>query len=188
MDTNKRTGRIVALLFILMIVSGSVSLNLRGLSGSLAESENFLQHVFENATDMKVSVLLSLVAGTFWIGIAALVFPAIRQRKNSLVMWYFALGFLILQFAISSFGDISRLSLISLSEESVKEGGSEADHFKILGILYWKEYLWAHFLALIGFAIGAGAFYFSLYQARLIPLILSAWGIVAVTIVLNETS
>ncbi|WP_109852015.1 DUF4386 domain-containing protein [Aquimarina sp. AU58] len=181
MDSIKKTGQIVGILFLVLFVTGAIGNHLRGLSTSLIESQNFLNEVFENSIQMKIAMLLDLVANAIGVGIAIVLFPILKQYNKSIGYWYF--GLWITGFILTIVSNISHLSLVSLSQEFIKVGAPDVGYFETLGILKVEEYYWTHFLILIIFSSGALLFYYTLFKTRLIPRFLSVWSFLAVSIV-----
>ena len=73
------------------------------------------------------------------------------------------------------------LSLLTLSQESVKADALAASAFQAAGaslhaVHFWSALVLAHF----GFCLGALMYYYVFYQSNLIPRWLSGWGIVAI--------
>ena len=77
----------MGVLFVLIIILGSTSLNFRGLNSTLLESDNMLQQVYEQSFTMKLSIILNLVAGLIWFGIAVYLYPFIKTISRSLAFW-----------------------------------------------------------------------------------------------------
>jgi len=129
-------------------------------------------------------VLLELMNGIAYIGIAVLMFPILRQQNVSLALGYF--GFRIIEFAMQIASDISPLSLLTLSERFVSEGAPEASSFKNLGALLLAERHSAFLMVMLTFGLGALLFYYLLYQSKLMPRFISIWGLIAATVVLAD--
>ncbi len=185
MNSIKKTGRVTGILFLLMILAGMPGTYLRGLSTSLVASPNFLSEVFENLLQMKIAILLDLIAGAIGIGIAIVLFPILKLYKKSMAFWY--LGLWLVGFAVTIVSNITHLSLLSLSQEFHKLGAPDVGYFKTLGALKVEEYYWAHFFILILFSVGASLLYYTLFKTRLIPRFLSIWFIVSVALVFTAT-
>lgn len=163
MKSTKNTGRIAGVLLLITIVAGGMSLDLRGLSTSLTESENFLKTIFENSVYMKLSIILDLVAIGSWVGISVMLFPILKLYSKSMALWFF--GFWLISFSISIFGNITHLSLISLSQEFMKfrcwlllyvrhfEGGRV-----LLGTFLWSNYVHYGCLCVFLFAVSNEAY------------------------------
>jgi uncharacterized protein DUF4386 len=127
-----------------------------------------------------------LVAGTLGlfvnmaaiIGIAALLFPVMRSHGEGVALWY--VGFRILEAAAFVVGSVGVLSLISVSEGFVAAGASSAPVFEGLRSMALAINWWAGKLATVAFILGALSLYSLLYRSRLVPRFISAWGLVAV--------
>ena len=134
---------------------------------------------------MKIAILMDLLANGIGLGVAVFLFPLLTRYHKGIAMGYLSLW--ITQFGIIAFSNVSHLSLLSLSEEFVHTAVTNVDYFNILGTIRVQEYFWAHFLSLMVFTTGAAMLYYVFFKARLIPRLLSLWGIVAVTIVFVTT-
>ncbi len=185
MISHKKSGRIIGILFLLTMLIGIGSLNLRGLSTSLAESPTFLNDVFENSLLMKIAVLLDVLAASISVSIAVIMFPIIKQYNQGLALWYF--GLYVMYFSVIIVSNIDHLSLLSLSEQFVNAKSSDAGNFNMLGLLQIESYYSGHFLSLIIFSAAAAILYYFLYRTMLLPRFLCIWGILAVTIVFTST-
>ena len=178
MSSHRKTARIVGLLFLLLLITGISGIILRELSPSLKD-------VFENSTQIKISILFDLIASTVAVGIAVLLFPILKKFNYNIALWYF--GFSIVGFATIIVSNVSVFSLLTLSEEYVKLGSPDTDYFQTLGVLKIAEYFGAHFMGLIIHTFGASMFYYLLFQSKLLPRFLSVWGLIAITLVLSAT-
>lgn len=187
MNSNKKTGRIVGLLFLLLIVTGSISLNLRGLTLSLSESNTFLLTVFENALNMRIAILLDFIAALIWVIIFIMLYPIFKKTLKEIHLWYFGFGFILIYFSIIVMSNISHLSLIELSQEYIENEKLDTVFYEISGKKSVQGYYLAHFFGLISYAISACALFFTFYKTKLIPQFLSVWGILAMVIVFGAT-
>ena len=143
---------------------------------------DYLTLVSANRTQVVLGALLELVNGIAYVGIAVLVFPILRQRFESMALWY--VGFRIIEFVMQTLSDISPLSLLTLSEEFVRAGAPEPSSFQALGTLLLAERYWAFQMVTIALVLGALMFYYMLYQSRLIPRFISVWGLIGALAVL----
>jgi hypothetical protein len=185
MISNKKSGRIVGALFLLTILIGIGSLNLRGLSTSLSESPTFLNDIFENTAMMKIAMLLDIIAGLISVGTAIVLFPIIKKYKQGFALWYF--GLYVSYFGLILLSNLNHLSLLSLSEQFVNTKNPDFDYFNILGLLQIESYFSVHFFSLIIFSLAAVVLYYFLYKTMLLPRFLCIWGILAATIVFAST-
>lgn len=181
MESIQKTGRVIGLLLLLLMACGIPSVMLRGLSTSMAASPTFLNEVFESSMEMRLSIFLDITASVLWLVIAIIAFPVIKKYKLSFALWFF--GIWVVQFAVIVFSDIGHLSLLSLSSDFVNNSSLETSHYATLGLLKIEEYFWAHFMGIMLFALAAFSFYFFLFQTKLVPRLLSGWGMLAITLV-----
>ena len=180
MNTNRKTARIVGALFLFS--------NVTFLLGAFVFVEpilgapDYLTLASANRTQVVLGALLEIVNGIAYVGIAVLVFPILRQRFESMALWYVA--FRIIEFVMQTLSDISPLSLLTLSEEFVRAGAPESSSFQALGTLLLAERYWAFQMVTFALVLGALMFYYMLYQSRLIPRFISVWGLIGALAVL----
>lgn len=181
----KNKGRLFGILFLAMFIPGIISMNLRGLSGALLESPDFLQLVHEQAVTMKIAILFDLLAALFGILVSILIFPILKRYSLSLALGY--IGIWLIQFALGGVGDMGHFSLISLSDKFVATADANPNDYYPLGYLMADFYYWGHFLALLLYSMGAAMMLFALVRLKLIPSLLGIWGMIAVSIVFTAT-
>jgi hypothetical protein len=181
--SNKKLGRVIGFLLLLLVVTGSTSLNLRGLSTSLFDSQTFYYEIAANAFNMRLSVLLDIVASFLMIGIAILVYPLMKAYNQRLALWYVAIY--VAYLALIFISDIYRLSLINMSIDlTTKE---VPGNLQSLGLSLWDSYVQAHFFTLILSSLASGFFYYLLFAQKLVPRFLALWGVIAQVIVFTVT-
>jgi hypothetical protein len=180
MNTNRKTARIVGALFltsnVVFIVGAFVFVE------PILGAPNYISLASAKRTQVILGVLLELINGIAYIGIAVLMFPILRQRFRSMALGY--VGFRIIEFVMQTLADISPLSVLSLSEEFVRAGALEASSFQTAGTLLLAERYWAFQMVSITLGLGALMFYSMLYQMKLIPRFISIWGLIGAAVVL----
>nr|WP_298790452.1 DUF4386 domain-containing protein [uncultured Allomuricauda sp.] len=181
MEKNQKTGRNIGFLLLLIMLIGIPSVMFRGLSTSLPDSPNFLSQIFENAMEMRVAILLDILVCVLWVVIATIIFQLIKKFNRRLAIGFF--GIWMTYSAIIIFSNISHLSLLSLSQEFVNVQVVNAEYFMIAGRLKVEDYFWAHFFGIMLYATAAFIFYYFLFKNRLVPRLLSGWGMIAISIV-----
>jgi hypothetical protein len=180
MNTNRKTAIMVGALFLFS--------NVTFLLGSFVFVEpilgapDYLTLVSANRTQVILGALLEIVNGVAYVGIAVLVFPILRQRFESMALWY--VGFRVIEFVMQTLSDISPLSLVRLSEEFVRAGAAESSSFQAVGTALLAERYWAFQMVTFALVLGALMFYYMLYQSRLIPRFISVWGLIGALAVL----
>ena len=183
MDSNKRTARIVGALFpavnLAFILGAAVFIE------PILSAPDYLTLVSASRTQVILGVLLELINGIAYVGIAVLMFPILRQRFESMALGFF--GFRIVEFVMQILADISPLSLLTLSEAFVRAGAPGSSSFQTLGTLLLAERYWAFQMVSTTFGLGAWIFYYMLYKSKLIPRFISIWGLAGAAVVLANT-
>jgi hypothetical protein len=128
---------------------------------------------------MLIGALLVLVMAVADAGIAIAAYPVLKKRNVSVAIGYF--GARIVESLIFCVSAISLLLLVTLSHEFVQAGAPDATYFHTLGELLLAARDWAGHVVLdvAVFPLGALAFYYVLYQSKLVPRWLSGWGLIA---------
>lgn len=181
--SGRRTAWIVGALFLFS--------NLTFLVGAFAFVEpllaapEYLSLVSASRSQVIVGVLLELVNGVAYLGIAVLMYAIFRHRFRSLALAYVA--FRIVEFIMQSLSDLSPLALLTLSEEFVLAGAPADSAFQVAGTLLLAQRYWAFQMVSLTLALGALLFYTMLYRTRLIPRWLSVWGLLGAVTVLTTT-
>ena len=186
MQLTKKHGRIVGILFVLIILLGSTSLNFRGLNSTLLASEDLLQQVYEQSFQMKLSIILNLIAGLVWLGIAIYLYPFVKNISRSLAIWY--VGLWIIQFGAALMGDIAHLSLITLSKEVQTLVAPNLESYHVMGKVLINEYFWGHFFSLMGYSSATFLLFIAFFKGKWIPRFISVWGMAAMTVVFSATA
>ena len=131
---------------------------------------------------MILGVLLEIINGIAYVGIAVIMFSILKQRFESIALGF--VGFRLVEFVMQILADISPLALLNLSEEFLKAGAPESSFFQTLGASLLAERYWAFQMVSITFGLGALMLYYMLNQSKLIPRFISIWGLIGATIVL----
>ncbi len=185
MDSNRKIGRTIGALFLVIIATGVPSNMFRGLSSSLARTPEFLQTINTRALEMRFVVLLSFTTHVIWVIVIGLLYPLLKKFSPKLALAF--LAFWITSFAIALFGDLSHLSLISLAKEALHSSTHNIEQFQLLGLAKVKDYLWSHFMVLILYSSSTFLFFYYLFKTKMVPRLLSAWGMVAMVIVFTAS-
>lgn len=180
MNPFRKTAIMVGALFIFS--------NVTFLLGSFVFVEpilgapDYLTLASANRTQVVLGALLEFMNGIAYIGIAVLVFPILRQRFESMALWYVC--FRVIEFVMQTLSDLSPLALVKLSEQFVSTGAADSASFHALGSLLITERYWAFQMVTFALILGALMFYTMLYRSRLIPRFISVWGLIGALAVL----
>lgn len=181
MNANRKTAIVVGVLFLLGFAGAFGPVFVK----PILDDPSYLIKIFENKDQVMVGALFQLVMAFACAGIAIGLYPILKKHNETLALG--AVGFRIIENVFQIVAALGLLSLLTLSQESVKADALAASSFQTVGAVLLAVNFWAPLvLAQIGFGLGALMYYYIFYQSKLIPRWLSGWGIVA--IILHLTS
>jgi len=177
MNSNRKTARIVGVLFITATVAPILTFF---FLGSLV-APDYLVNVSVNENQVLIGMLLELIWALAVVGIPVMLFPILKKHNEGLALGF--LGFRFIEAVSTIVHSIILLSLLTLSQEFVIAGAPDASYYLTLGTLLLAARDWA-------FMIGSGLVWslsalilnYILYQSKLIPRWLSGWGLVGATL------
>lgn len=182
--TNQQTGRRAAIFLLMMMAVGIPGVLFRGIDSSLVNNPELLNLLIDNAPRMKLSILLSFMAGIFGLGFLITAYPVFKAQRSYLALALLSLW--VFQMSIAVVGDIFHFIMIEMAQDTVSRGEG-LNEFLPIGAMMAKGYIGAHWLALLGYS---GAFCFMnahLWKFGLLPKWLAAWGVAALGIVFTAT-
>lgn len=182
MKSNKKTGRIVGLLFLLIFATGIIVYQF--LQGPVLFSDDFLTSTSASSNEIIISILLLFLSGITSVVIAIILLPIFK--KHSITLAFLYLTFSILSFIAISIDNISVLSILELSLEYTKNGTGSSDILNTLGNVFYKNHWWTHYLSLLISCFPVFILYFTLYASKLVPKVISVVGIIAVILMFIE--
>jgi hypothetical protein len=180
MDSNQKTGRITGVLLLFIFITGIFIFQF--LQGPVLFSDNFLSATSENANQIIGSVVLGIFSGIASIVIATILLPIFKTYSMRLAYLYFA--FCILNFITIMIDNVSVIAMLELSKEYVANGSNSS--LTTLETLVYKKHFWTHYFYLIISCFPVFVLYYTLYVSKLIPRILSIFGIIAVVLMFIE--
>ena len=110
--------------------------------------------------------LLVFFAAFACAGIAIWLYPVLKKHHEGLALG--SVGFRVMESMLYIVGVVGLLSLLTLSQEYVKAGASNASCFKCQALLLAIK-KWAGQLGVIAFTMGALMYYSIFYRSKLIP-------------------
>ncbi|MHA2315896.1 MAG: DUF4386 domain-containing protein [Candidatus Hermodarchaeia archaeon] len=180
MSPNKKTAIIVGVLFITATVTYMLG---SGYLEPILNAPDYLVNVSANENLVMIGMLLELVNHVAVVCIPFMMFPLFKKRNEALALGYVV--FRIIESVTLIVGSVSLLSLLTLSQEFVKAGVSDASYFLTFGTLLLAARDWTILLGVnIVFPLGALIFNYYLYQSKLIPRWLSGWGLIGAILLL----
>lgn len=145
MDSGIRTGRIVGVLCLLLVVCGILTNFV--LTAPLFGEPGFLISAAEHSSQIGLSTLVGIAMGLVSIGVAVILYPVFRQHSQTLGLFYFAL--VIAGFALTVVENINVMSMLSLSQAYAKAGGAQQEMYEGLRIVVSSARNWTHYISLI---------------------------------------
>jgi hypothetical protein len=182
MNSNKKTGRVIGVLFLLIFISGVLIYQF--LQGPILFANDFLTSTSSNSNQIIISILLGILSGITSIIISIILLPIFKKHSFSLALMYFA--FCILNFIAISIDNLSVLSMLELSQEYVKSGTDNSNLFKIMGTISYQKHWWTHYLTLLISCFPVFILFYTFFISRLIPRIIALFGIIAVILMFIE--
>ena len=166
MSADRKAAVWIGVLYIIGTVALVLSLV---VTGAVLTGPAYLAQVAAQPNQLAIGALLVLLAG-FALAMVPVVFWPVGKRYNETL----AMGYVVFRGAIETVLYIATalgwLLLIALSTQP--EPGPIAGLMRTIEAVAWDQ------LVAIPFALGALMFYVLLYQSRLVPRWLSAWGLV----------
>ncbi|MEO0526709.1 MAG: DUF4386 domain-containing protein [Bacteroidota bacterium] len=177
MKSTKQIGHMAGVLFLIQFAMGILVKQI--LLGPGTFDTNFLVDILGNATQLKISVLLDLLVAVLSVVIAVVLLPVFRQFNDGMALLY--LSFCIMGFANAAIENNSILSLLAMGQEYFPET-THSSYKESLGGLVQERRIWAHYVNLLISALPLTVLYYVLYRLKLVPRLLSGWGLMSALI------
>jgi Domain of unknown function (DUF4386) len=175
MNADKKTARIVGVLYIIGTVAGILSLV---LTGPVRNAQDYLISVPASETRLVVGALFVLMMGLALAMVPVMMFPILRKYNEAL-----ALGYVVFRGGLEAATYLaiatSWLLLVPLSQIYAQAGALDASNVRALGTLLLEAKEIGSILTIV-FCLGALIFNYLLYQTKLVPRWLSGWGLIAI--------
>ena len=184
MNHNRKEGQLAGLFLLAMVAMGIPGVMFRGISSTMLEDPNLLSNLLDGTLEMRLSILLSFLAGIFGLLFSVKAYQVLRPHSQFAAVFYLALW--IFQAAIATIGDVSHYILLE-SAQLANSKNLDLASFTQIGAIGVKGYVGAHFLSLIIFS---GSFVFlhaNFLKYGLLPKWLSIWGMLATGTVFTVT-
>ena len=156
MNSTKNTSRIVGVLFLVQMITASVSHS--AILVSLLYGNDFLVAVSENSNNVIAAMLLDLVCGASVFGIGVLLFPILKKHSEPIALWHF--GLRLNEWVMLTISGIFLLTLIAISKEYATAAMPEHSNLQVLGNYFLKARGFTKILMLFGFCLSAFMFYY----------------------------
>ena len=182
-NTYRREATIVGVLFIIATAFLFVG---DAFYGPLLDTPDYLQAAYPNRMTAIIGILIEFSCIIAIPLIPVFAFPVLRKHSETLALSYVV--FRLFEAVIFVLVDITKLSLIKVSELHLAADTSYADTIANIGatIQGWNEWAWVFYVLI--FAFGALIFYTALFQSKLLPRWVSVWGLIAALLMVASAS
>jgi hypothetical protein len=178
MNTVNKTSRILGLAFLLQFITSFASaMFLRAtwyVSGNMSET---LIKIANNPSLLRVNILFDMLTALGVIFLGAMLFITVRKQNEKMALT--ALGFYILEGALLASSRLATFALLGLSQ-AYAAAGHAADLTLLGQIAFDSMDFVGSGLHMLAFCLGGLLFYYLLDKARIVPRVLSLWGLIAV--------
>ncbi|MEZ4862799.1 MAG: DUF4386 domain-containing protein [Caldilineaceae bacterium] len=181
MTNPKKSAVIVGVLFIIATAFLFIG---EAVYKPILSAPDYLAITYPNRATVTVGILLEFIIVLAMPLIPVFAFPVLKKHNEALAIGYIVFRALE-SVVIIAVAEINKLSLIGVSEAYL-QGGADAAYFEAIGTSIQAATYWGDTggpLYVLLFAVGGFMLYSILYQSRLIPRWLSAWGLIAITMI-----
>jgi hypothetical protein len=178
MNTVNKTSRILGVAFLLQyitsVINGFFLQPALTVPGDISES---MIRIANNPSLIKVYILVEMLSALGIIFLGAILFLTLREQNEKMAL--VALGFYILEAVLGVIGKSQAFSLLRISQEYVTTGHPVYLQTMANLTLESMDFVGTTLL-MLAFCPGAILFYYLLYKSRIVPRVLSLWGLITV--------
>jgi hypothetical protein len=153
------------------------------LAGSITE---VLMNVSSNLGQMRTTIVLELLTSVGIIVMTSLLYVVLRDQSRAVAL--VALGLWMAEAVMLAVKTLGLYALVALSAGYVDAGTPTASSYETLGSLSLGVSQHAGDIGMLFFCLGGLLWYYLLFQSRIVPRLLSLWGLVAVPLVMVATA
>ena len=178
-DSYRKTAIIVGVLFIIATVTAILTI---AILGSTLETPLDHTTITENEFQIGLAALFWIILAISVTGIGVMIYPIIKRYNEGFALGY--IGFRLIESICIIISSITLLSILTISQEYVA-GTIDAANYQPLGSLLLALQNWSFEIGTLIF-LGLGGFfiYYSLYELKLVPRVLTIWGLIGAACVL----
>src|ERR1043165_449196 len=140
---------------------------------------DFLANAAGYSSQIKVAVFLLLANCALTICISILTFPIFRERSVAAALLLVSAS--VIMFSLQAVDNAHLMSMLSLSQEYVQGGGSDAG-FQTLAVVVRSARKWTHYSELLVIDSWFFALYGTLSRYPLVPRVIALFGLATVLI------
>jgi hypothetical protein len=179
MNKDRSIAVIAGVVFIIATVAQLIGV---AIYSPILNAPDDLAKISTNESQVLLGTFLFFIAAIACTGIAVALYPVLRRYNDGLALG--AVAFRTIEGALYVISTVCLLMLVSLSQESLKAGAPASAAFELQATLLKAARSWLGAAGVLTFALGGLMYYWVFYQSRLIPRWLSAWGVLAVILLM----
>ena len=178
MNALNKTSRILGVAFLVQFVTSIMSgLLLRQTWFVPGDINASLIKIASNAAWLRANIIVDMLTALGVIFLGAMLFITLRKQNEKMALT--ALGFYILEAALLASSRLATFALLGLSQ-AYAAAGHAADLTLLGQIAFDSMEFVGSGLHMLAFCLGGVMFYYLLDRARIVPRVLSLWGLIAV--------
>ena len=168
--------------FATSLAAGMLSASI--LAGSITE---VLPNISSSLGQMRMTIVLELLTSVGIIVMTSLLYVVLRDQIRAVAL--VALGLWMAEAVMLAVKTLGLYGLLAVSAEYVDAGtpAAAAYYYEPVGTLSLGISQHAGDIGMLFFCLGGLLWYYLLFQSRIVPRLLSLWGLVAVPLVLVAT-
>jgi len=182
--SDARTPRYLGAAFVFQFATSLAAGVLSGsmLAGTISE---VLVSISSNLGQMRASIVLELLTSVGIIVMTSLLYVVLRDQNRAVGL--VALGLWMAEALMLAVKTLGLYALVALSAGHV-DAGTPASDREMLGSLSLDFSQHAGQVSMLFFCLGALLWYYLFFRSRIVPRVLSLWGMVTVPLVLVNTA
>jgi len=180
LHTNRTIAIVAGVLFIIATVADMVSRVV--FLQPILSAPDYLTRISTNEDQVLLGALFLLTGAVAASGIAIALYPVLRKHNEGLAIG--SVGFRLIEGALYLGIVVCLLSLVTVSRESANAGTSAPSIYEAPAALVMAARDSLGQVSVLTFGLGGLMYYWVFYRSRLVPRWLSAWGLVAITLVM----
>ena len=180
MDTNRGIAVATGVLFIIATVADLISRV--ALVQPILGAPDYLTKISANEDQVLLGALSLFIGAVSAAGIALALYPVLRKHNGGLAIG--SVGFRLIEGALYLGMVVCLLTLVTVSRESANAGAAASSAYVVPGALLMAARDSLSQVSVLTFGLGALMYYWVFYRSRLVPRWLSAWGLVAIPMVM----
>jgi hypothetical protein len=181
MNTHKTAARLFGVFFLISFLAYGTG---SSLISSIVSAPGILSNVYASQTLLVVAAILMGVVHTVTnIGLPVVLRPVLKPRNETLYFGYLSAA--IVATVALLVGVIFLLLLLPISDAYTGSGSAVAGQAETMAILLREANYYSYQIGMALWSVGGLMFCSILYQYKLIPRLVSVWGVAGYTVFLS---